>query len=88
MSEFEWVMLLAWAVMLFMYWRANRRARFLAHCLIAVGKGEYDDKGNRKPLDVKPKDKILFGKYAGTEIKIDGVEHLIMRESDILAIIE
>jgi hypothetical protein len=40
MSEFEWVMFLAWAVMLFMYWRANRRARVLAHCLIAVGKGE------------------------------------------------
>lgn len=40
MSEFEWVMLFAWAVMLFMYWRANRRAGFLAHCLIAVGKGE------------------------------------------------
>jgi hypothetical protein len=40
MSEFEWVMFLAWAVMLFMYWRANRRARFLAHYLIAVGKGE------------------------------------------------
>jgi hypothetical protein len=40
MSEFEWVMLFAWAVMLFVYWRANRRARFLAHCLIAVGKGE------------------------------------------------
>ena len=40
MSEFEWVMLFAWAVMLFMYWRANRRASFLAHCLIAVGKGE------------------------------------------------
>ena len=40
MSEFEWVMLFAWAVILFMYWRANRRASFLAHCLIAVGKGE------------------------------------------------
>ena len=40
MSEFEWVMFLAWAVMLFMYWRANRRARFLSHSLIAVGKGE------------------------------------------------
>jgi chaperonin GroES len=56
--------------------------------IIAVGKGEYDDKGNRKPLEVKPKDKVLFNKYAGTEIKIDGVEHLMMRESDILAIIE
>ena len=40
MSEFEWVMFLAWAVMLFMYWRENREARFLAHCLVAVGKGE------------------------------------------------
>lgn len=40
MSEFEWVMLFAWAVILFMYWRANREARVLAHFLIAVGKGE------------------------------------------------
>ena len=40
MSEFEWVMFLAWTVMLFMYWRANREARVLAHFLIAVGKGE------------------------------------------------
>jgi len=56
--------------------------------VIAVGPGEYDEKGNRKPLEVKPKDKVLFNKYAGTEIKIDGVEHLMMRESDILAIIK
>jgi hypothetical protein len=40
MSEFEWVMFLAWAVMLFMYWRAKSEARVLAHCLVAVGKGE------------------------------------------------
>ena len=50
MSEFEWVMLFAWAVMLFMYWRANRRASFLAHCLIAVGKGEMKVLVNEQEL--------------------------------------
>jgi len=56
--------------------------------VIAVGTGKMDDKGKRIPLDVKKGDRVLFGKYAGDEIKIDGVEHLIMREDDILAIQE
>jgi chaperonin GroES len=56
--------------------------------VIAVGTGKVNDKGDRIPLEVKENDRILFGKYSGNEIKIDGVEHLIMREDDILAIIE
>jgi len=56
--------------------------------VIAVGPGAKDDKGNRIPMDVKKGDKVLYSKYSGTEVKIDGVEHLILRESDILAIIE
>ena len=56
--------------------------------VIAVGPGKVNDEGKKISLDVKAGDKILFGKYSGTEIKIDGVEHLIMREDDILAIIE
>jgi chaperonin GroES len=56
--------------------------------VIAVGKGKTADDGKLIKLDVKAGDKILFGKYSGTEVKIDGVEHLIMREDDILGIIE
>jgi len=56
--------------------------------VIAVGTGKVDDKGKRIAMEVKEKDKVLFGKYSGNEIKIDGVEHLIMREDDILAVIE
>ncbi|RLC24933.1 MAG: co-chaperone GroES [Deltaproteobacteria bacterium] len=56
--------------------------------VIAVGAGRMGDDGKRIPPDVKEKDRVLFSKYAGTEIKIDGVEHLIMREDDILAIVE
>jgi chaperonin GroES len=56
--------------------------------VVAVGPGKVDEKGNRISMDVKVNDKILFGKYSGTEIKIEGVEHLIMREDDILGIIE
>jgi chaperonin GroES len=56
--------------------------------VIAVGSGKVNDKGERVALDVKEGDRILFGKYAGNEIKIDGIEHLIMREDDILAIVE
>lgn len=56
--------------------------------VVAVGPGRVDDNGNRVPLDVKKGDRILMGKYSGTEVKIDGVEHLIMREDDVLAIIE
>jgi chaperonin GroES len=54
----------------------------------AVGNGKVGEDGKVTPLDVKKGDKVLFGKYAGTEIKIDGEEHLIMREDDILGVIE
>ena len=56
--------------------------------VIAVGKGKVLDNGNVMPLTVKKGDRILFGKYSGTDIKIDGEEHLIMREDDILAIVQ
>ena len=56
--------------------------------VIAVGPGKIDDNGKRVPVEIKKGDRILFGKYAGTEIKLDGVEHLIMREDDILGVIE
>lgn len=56
--------------------------------VIAVGKGKITEDGKVIPLDVKEGDRILFGKYAGTEIKIEGEEHLIMREEDILGIVE
>ncbi len=56
--------------------------------VIAVGKGKVTEDGKVIPLDVKVGDRILFGKYAGTEVKIEGEEHLIMREDDILGIIE
>lgn len=55
--------------------------------VIAVGSGKIGKNGKRIPLDVKAEDRILFSKYAGTEIKINGVEHVFMKESDILAII-
>ncbi len=56
--------------------------------VIAVGKGKMTEDGKLIPLDVKVGDKILFGKYSGTEIKVEGEEHLIMREEDILGVIE
>ncbi len=56
--------------------------------VIAVGPGKIQDDGKRSPLDVKPGDRILFGKYAGTEIKIDDEEYSIMREEEILAVVE
>jgi chaperonin GroES len=56
--------------------------------VIAVGEGKKLDNGERVPLDVKEGDRVLFGKYAGTEIKLDGDEYLIMREDDILGVIE
>jgi len=54
----------------------------------AVGKGKVGEDGKQTKLDVKAGDRVLFSKYAGTEIKIDGVEYLIMREDDILGVIE
>ena len=56
--------------------------------IIAAGPGKMDDKGKRTPLNVKKGDKILFSKYAGTEIKVDGVEHIFMKEDDILGVLE
>jgi len=56
--------------------------------VIAVGKGKSNDVGKVCPLDVKAGDKILFGKYSGTEIKIDGEEFLIMREEEVLGIVK
>lgn len=53
----------------------------------AVGKGKIKEDGTIQPLDVKVDDKVIYSKYAGTEIKVEGVEHLLMREEDILAII-
>ena len=55
--------------------------------VVAVGPGKVDENGKRVKLEVKKGDRILMGKYAGTEVKIDDVEHLIMREDDVLAII-
>ena len=55
--------------------------------VVAVGPGKRDDDGKRVPLEVKEGDRILFSKYAGTEIKIDGEEHIFMREDDILGIL-
>ena len=56
--------------------------------VIAVGTGRILEDGTVRPLDVKKGDRILFGKYSGSEIKIDGEEHTIMREEDVLAIVE
>ena len=56
--------------------------------VVAVGKGKVLEGGKVLPLDVKAGDRVLFGKYAGTEVKLEGEEHLIMREEDILGIIE
>ena len=56
--------------------------------VVAVGDGKYKDDGTRQSLDVKQGDRVLFGKYSGSEIKIDGEELLIMREDEILGIIE
>ena len=54
--------------------------------VVAVGEGKYKEDGTRQPLDVKQGDRVLFGKYSGSEIKIDGEELLIMREDEILGI--
>jgi chaperonin GroES len=56
--------------------------------IAAVGPGKWDENGKRIPLEVKKGEHVLFGKYAGNEIKIDGVEYLIMREDDILGILK
>ena len=56
--------------------------------IIAAGPGGRDESGKLTPLDVKTGDKVLFGKWSGTEVKIDGVEFLIMKESDIMGILD
>ena len=56
--------------------------------VIAVGNGKVTDEGKKVPLDVKAGDKILFGKYSGSEVKLDDKEYLILREEDVLAILE
>ena len=56
--------------------------------IVAVGKGKILEDGNVRPLDVKVGDKVLFGKYSGTEVRIDGEELLVMREEDVMAVIE
>ena len=56
--------------------------------VVAVGNGKVNDEGKKIPLDVKAGDRILFGKYSGSEVKIDDKEYLILREEDVLAILE
>ena len=56
--------------------------------VIAVGPGARDDNGKIVPLDVKPGDRVIFGKWSGTEVKIDGEELLIMKESDVMGVLE
>ncbi len=56
--------------------------------VVAAGEGKYKEDGTRQPLDVKRGDRVLFGKYSGSEIKLDGEELLIMREDEILGVIE
>jgi chaperonin GroES len=56
--------------------------------VIAVGNGKANEKGEIRPLTVKKGDRVLFGKYTGNDIKIDGIDHLILREDDVLGVIE
>lgn len=56
--------------------------------VVAVGNGKVNDKGVVRPLEIKAGDTILFSKYAGTEVKIEGEEHLILREDDVIGIVE
>jgi chaperonin GroES len=55
--------------------------------VVATGSGKVLKNGKVRPLDVKPGDKVLFGKYSGTEVKLDGVEHVLLNEDDILAVL-
>jgi len=55
--------------------------------VVAVGQGKILESGKKQPLEVKKGDKVLFGKYGGTDIQIEGVDHLIMKEDDIIAIV-
>jgi chaperonin GroES len=55
--------------------------------VVAVGPGGRDEAGKLIPIDLKPGDRVLFGKWSGTEVKIDGVEYLIMKESDVMGVL-
>lgn len=66
----------------------NAREKPMEGEVISVGNGKILENGTKLTPEVKAKDRILFGKYAGTEVKIDGVEHLILREDDILGVVE
>ncbi|MEZ4363919.1 MAG: co-chaperone GroES [Kofleriaceae bacterium] len=66
----------------------SAKERPLEGNVIAVGKGKREDDGKVTPLAVKAGDRVLFGKYSGSEIKVEGVEHVILREDEILGIIE
>ena len=66
----------------------NAKEKPVRGTVISIGQGKRDDVGERIPLDVKEGDEVLFGKYAGTDIEIDGVKHIVLREDDVLAIIE
>ena len=55
--------------------------------VVAAGPGKWDDQGKRRPLEIREGDRVLFGRYAGSEIKIDGEAHIVMHEDDILGII-
>lgn len=57
-------------------------------CVIAVGPGKRSKDGSHQPMDLKPGDEVLFGKYSGSEVKIDGEEYVILREDDILAVVQ
>ncbi len=56
--------------------------------VVAVGNGKMMDNGERRPVELNPGDQVLFGKYAGTEVKIDGEDYLVMREDDVMAVFE
>lgn len=66
---------------------ANAQEKPQEGVIVAVGPGKFDD-GQREPLDVKVGDKVIYSKYAGTEVKLDGEEYLILKQADILAIVE
>jgi chaperonin GroES len=65
----------------------NAKEKPLEGTIIAVGNGKTLKNGKVQPLDVKEGDRVLFGKYVGTEVKLDGVEHVLLREDDILAVV-
>lgn len=65
----------------------NAKEKPLEGTIVAVGNGKTLKNGKVQPLDVKEGDRVLFGKYVGTEVKLDGVEHVLLREDDILAVV-